>query len=199
MNCKINKLKDLLITNLESIDKAIFKRNRKISTKDVFYYTSQLIENKTKSSTTVNSQMYKNNICKATASSFIKKRNNIPFTYFNDMSNKLLEYHYSISNNRIFNKYRILAVDGTHTKLSKNLLSENYKLTKNKTYVNSLISGIYDISNNTIVDLHLSNVNSERKQYLEQFKYLNKNDIVIHFKQSLSEDIIVLIYYTNYI
>ncbi len=49
--------------------------------------------------------MYNEKICNATASSFIKKRNKIPFTYFNDISNKLLEYHYSISNNRTFNKY----------------------------------------------------------------------------------------------
>ena len=47
--------------------------------------------------------------------------------------------------------------------------------------------------------MHLSNTNSERKQYSEQFKYLNKNDIVIHLKQSLAEVIIVLNYYTNYI
>ena len=81
------------------------KRNNKISTKDVFYYTSQLIKNKNASSTTVTSKMYNEKICNATASSFIKKRNKIPFTYFQvriakqlggyDISNKLLEYHYS--------------------------------------------------------------------------------------------------------
>ena len=71
------------------------KRNNKISTKDVFYYTSQLIKNKNASSTTVTSKMYNEKICNATASSFIKKRNKILFTYFNDISNKLLEYHYS--------------------------------------------------------------------------------------------------------
>ena len=95
MNSKISKLKELLITNLNLTDKALFKRNNKISTKDVFYYTSQLIKNKNASSTTVTSKMYNEKICNATASSFIKKRNKIPFTYFNDISNKLLEYHYS--------------------------------------------------------------------------------------------------------
>ena len=194
MNSKISKLKELLITNLNLTDKALFKRNNKISTKDVFYYTSQLIKNKNTSSTIVTSKMYNKKICNVTASSFIKKRNQIPFTYFNDISNKLLEYHYSISNNRIFNKYRILAVDGTHSQLSKNLLAENYKLTKNKTFVNALISGLYDISNNTIVDLHLSNTNSERKQYVEQFKYLNKNDIVIHDRGYYSAKLLYELY-----
>ena len=194
MNSKISKLKELLITNLNLTDKALFKRNNKISTKDVFYYTSQLIKNKNASSTTVTSKMYNEKICNATASSFIKKRNKIPFTYFNDISNKLLEYHYSISNNRTFNKYRILAVDGTHSQLSKNLLAENYKITKNKTFVNALISGLYDISNNTIVDLHLSNTNSERKQYMGQFKYLNKNDIVIHDRGYYSAKLLYELY-----
>ena len=71
------------------------KRNNKISMKDVFYYTSQLIKNKNTSSTIVTSKMCNKKICNATASSFIKKRNQIPFTYFNDISNNLLEYHYS--------------------------------------------------------------------------------------------------------
>jgi len=74
------------------------------------------------------------------------------------------------------------------------LLAENYKLTKNKTFVNALISGLYDISNNTIVDLHLSNTNSERKQYLGQFKYLNKNDIVIHDRGYYSAKLLYELY-----
>jgi hypothetical protein len=74
------------------------------------------------------------------------------------------------------------------------LLTENYKLTKNKTFVNALISGLYDISNNTIVDLHLSNTNSERKQYLGQFKYLNKNDIVIHDRGYYSAKLLYELY-----
>ena len=39
--------------------------------------------------------------------------------------------------------------------------------------VNSLISGIYDIYNNTIVDLSLSITNSERKIYINQFHNLH--------------------------
>ena len=40
----------------------------------------------------------------------------------------------------LFNKYRIIGCDGTHSPLSRNLLNDNYKLTKNNTYVNATIN-----------------------------------------------------------
>ena len=99
----------------------------------------------------------------------------------------------------LFNKYRILAVDGTHVPLSKNLVNDGFinersslpsELTPNKTYVNSLISGLYDVYNNTIVDLNISSSNSERKTYMQQFDYLQTNDIIIHDRGYYSDKLL---------
>ena len=54
-----------------------------------------------------------NKISKATSSAFIKKRKLIHPMFLNMLSSDLLKYHYSINNNLLFDKYRILAVDGT--------------------------------------------------------------------------------------
>ena len=102
----------------------------------------------------------------------LKKRNIIDQKYLKTMTSDLLTYFYKIKNNLLFNKYRVLYVDGTHYPLSKNLNKDGYKLTQNNTYVNSLISGLYDINNNTIIDLSLAKINNERIIYEEQFQHL---------------------------
>ena len=78
-----------------------------------------------------------------------------------------------------------MATDGTHISLSKELSKENYKTTKKNTYVDALVNGLYDIYNDSIIDLHLSNTKNERKSYCRQFSSLKENDIVIHFKLCL--------------
>ena len=119
------------------------------------------------------------NIADATHDAYKKKRNIIDQKYLKTMTSDLLTYFYKIKNNLLFNKYRVLCVDGTHSPLSKNLNKDGYKLTQNNTYVNSLISGLYDINNNTIIDLSLAKINNERIIYEEQFQHLNKNDIIV--------------------
>jgi len=64
--------------------------------------------------------------------------------------------------------------------LSKELIKDDYKLTKNKLYINGCCNGIYDIYNNIIVDLNLDKCNSEQKIYQDQLHYLQKDDIIIH-------------------
>ena len=113
------------------------------------------------------------------------------------LSCDLLDYHYSTNNKLLFNKFRILAVDGTHCPLSKNLTNNGFKLTKNKTYVNALISGIYDITNTTIIDLKISQFNSERKTYFEQLDELKENDIIIHDRGYYSHKLLYKLYTRN--
>ena len=45
---------------------------------------------------------------------------------------------------------------GTNVPLSKKLDKEGYKLTKNQTYVDATINGLYDVLNNMVIDLHLT-------------------------------------------
>jgi hypothetical protein len=141
--------------------------------------------------------MYIQNICTATAKAFIKKRNLVPYYFLEMLSADLLDYSYTINNRLLFNKYRILATDGTHMPLSKELIKDDYKLTKNKLYINGCCNGIYDIYNNIIVDLNLDKCNSEQKIYQDQLHYLQKDDIIIHDRGYYSHKLLYLLYYKN--
>lgn len=180
MDNKIFDLQKLLENNLNIANDILFKRKCKISFKDVFYYLIKLVGNSKSSSVTVTSDMILDKFTTATPNAYIKKRKNIPSIFFSMLSNDLLDFHYNITNNLLFNKYRVLCTDGTHSPLSKNLINDNYDLTKNNTYVDSFINGIYDIYNNTVVHLQLSSLKCERKIYNLQFNYLQKDDIIIH-------------------
>ena len=81
---------------------------------------------------------------------------------------------------------------GTHVPLSKKLDKEGYKLTKNQTYVDATINGLYDVLNNMVIDLHLTPY-SEQKAYYEQIPNLQKGDIVIHDRNAA-----VPIFHTSY-
>lgn len=83
--------------------------------------------------------MVVNNIANA-VDAFIKKRKIIPSIFFKMLSSDLLDFHYKSYNKLLFNKYRILCSDGTHSQLSKNFVNNNYSLTKNNTYIDSLIN-----------------------------------------------------------
>ncbi len=176
----IIKLQNLLQSQTNIYNNEIFKRQCKLTFKDVTYYLIKLINNPKNSSITVTSELNIDNITNAKHDAFKKKRKLINPDYFQKLSQTLLANFYSNYNTQLFNKYRILAVDGTHVPLSKNVFNDGYKLTKNKTYVNALISGLYDVSNNVIVDLFINNSNSERKLYANQYDLFKKNDIVIH-------------------
>ena len=193
----IENLQELLNNNLFHINQYLFVRKNKISFKDVFYYLTQLIHDKLTSSITVSSNMYIQNICTATAKAFIKKRNLVPYYFLEMLSADLLDYSYTINNRLLFNKYRILATDGTHMPLSTELIKDDYKLTKNKLYINGCCNGIYDIYNNIIVDLNLDRCNSEQKIYHDQLHYFQKDDIIIHDRGYYSHKLLYLLYSKN--
>ena len=174
MNNKIDKLQNIINDNLELVNEYLFQRKRKIKFCDIFYYLSQLVSNHKNSSTIVSSSMDIDNLCDASNSAFIKKRKQIPSIVFNLLSVDLLDFSYEIKNNLLFNKYRVLATDGTHISLSKELSKENYKTTKKK-YVDALVNRLYDIYNDSIIDLHLSNTKNERKSLVSSTFFQNIN------------------------
>ena len=197
MDKYIENLKELINDSLHHTNQILFKRKCKITFTDVFYYLTQLIKDDSTSSIKVSSDMEVDKLCTATASAFVKKRKLIPSIFISMLSSDLLDYHYKINNKLLNNKYRVLAVDGTHTPLSKNLTNDGYKLTKNGTYVNSCINGIYDVYNDTIVDLQLDSCNSETKIYDKQLHNLQENDIIIHDRGYYSHKLLYNLYSIN--
>ena len=173
-------LKKLISDDLAFYNAVIFKRKSKIDFKDVLYYIMKLTDSSKSSSVTVSSEMNIDKISDAKNDAFIKKRKLIDPIFFELFLNTLIYYFYDNNDNKLLNKYRVLSVDGTHSKLSKNLEDDGYNPTKNKTYVNCLVSGLYDITHNICINLKLDKCNSERKIYEKQYEFLKKDDIVVH-------------------
>ena len=150
------------------------------------------------------------------SSSFFKMIPNSLRNYFYTKSLRYCRVADALQKNRqhlsklLFNKYRVIGCDGwcfasityalraswysrpiisaTPQKLDK----EGYKLTKNQTYVDATINGLYDVLNNMVIDLHLTPY-SEQKAYYEQIPNLQKGDIVIHDRNAA-----VPIFHTSY-
>lgn len=198
MEQNIIKFINFLNDNLENINSKIIKRNSKLKFKDVFYYIMILISNANKSSTIVNDHMKINKCVNVSKEAFFKKRNIINETLFNELFDNLLNYFYDDNNftkckktkkiNKLIENKRILCCDGTYLQLNKLLSNEGYKLTKNKSYCSCLVGGIYDISNDVIIDLALSKIRDERKICISQFNYFKKDDIVIFDRGYFSID-----------
>lgn len=186
----IEKFKNTFVELLNKTDKIVCKRKSKITFKDVFYYMTNLISDEKESSVTVTTSMRINEYTCAKKDAFIKKRLNIKHNIFDDISNELLNYYHCNFDLKKFKNYQVFSVDGTFVDLSKNIQKEGYKLTKNNTYSSSLISGLYDNLNNIVIDLNLSKIRDERKSYLEQFKYIKSNNIVIHDRGYYSEELL---------
>jgi len=181
LNQEIHKLQTYFFDITEKYSKTICKRYSKINIKDMLYYMTQLINDFRQTSLTVSSTMKCDKLTTASSSAFKKKRNVIPINFFSEIAYNISFYLNSITqkSNLLFNKFRLVGVDGTHSQVSY-LLSEieNYTPVKNGTYVNCTINGLFDISNNSVIDLHLQK-QGERVAFLEQLHLCDPNDIMI--------------------
>lgn len=194
MDNSLSDLQNTLNNSLKFVNDIVFRRVKKISFTILFFYLSQLVSDPKKSSTIVSSDMEIKKICSASNKAYIKRRNLVPAVCFQLIFDDLLGYYYKFHNILLYNAYRILAIDGTHSPVSKDLSIDDYKTTKRNTYVDLLISGIYDVYNKTIIDLSFTQTKNEREIYLSQLNYLQDNDIVIHDRGYYSKKLLYLIH-----
>ena len=89
-----------------------------------------------------------------------------------------MKYYYENFKSKTYKDYIICAGDGMDSSLTKKLSNEGYKLTKNKTYCSALVHGIYDCSNQMLIDLKLSKKKDEREIFKLQFEYLSRKCII---------------------
>lgn len=184
----IDDLHGLFDNCIALVNLYMLKRKSKIDARTLLYYLIKLVKSGTESSITVASTLNNDNICNAKDSAFRKKRNKMPSWCIEIVSESLVHHYYEKTTfaQLLFNKYRVLAIDGTYCALSKNIEKDGFKLTQNKTYVSAPVNGIYDVINNICIDLTISN-KSELDAYANQLHLLNKNDIIIHDRNYYSD------------
>ena len=179
----------LLRTNIISEEETIEGRHRKITFTDIIYCITHLSLNNSYYITNMN--MFINNILDVSVSALIKKRDTISSKHFKLINECLLNKIYKYGN------VRILGVDGTYIPLSIELKNEGFSTNPNNTYCIALLSSIYDINREIIVDYYLCKTRNEREGLLNQLKYLNENDILLLDRGYYSLDLMYSLHNIN--
>jgi hypothetical protein len=168
----------------------LYKRKCKLAFRDIFYYLIYLVSNNKNSATTITDHIKINNYCNAAKDAYIKKRSTIPSQVFDEIFNDLLKYFYTNLQPKTYKHKRILCIDGTYVPLSILMAENGYSATKNEAYCNALISGLYDKSNNIILDLSLCKHKDEREAVNNHMSYFKKGDIIIMDRGYYSEELL---------
>lgn len=177
---------------INKLDKEYIKRESKITIKNIFYgliYKSLNNNSYDDVTNMINNKNIENGIYNKifTSEAFIIKKNKIDSKYFLDLNDSLIN---SIYNNDT--EERLLAVDGSTLDLSKKFSRYNFPFaSQNKTYCKGYLSCLIDINNKIPINYNLSIKNNERESFIEQFKYLKKNDIIILDRGYYSEELLV--------
>ena len=190
----LTNIKNKINILINKLDKKYIKRQSKLTIKNIFYgliykslnnYSYDDVTNK------INNKNIDNGIYNKmfTSEAFITKKNKIDSKYFLDLNNSLIN---SIYDNN--DEERLIAVDGSTLDLSKKFNSKDFPYaSKNKTYCKGYLSCLIDINNRIPINYNLSIKNNERESFIEQFKYLKKNDIVILDRGYYSKKLLLLL------
>ncbi len=194
----LQRIKDIIDKHIDIIDENICERKSKIDGRSMLAYLFELCNSQNNSSINVVNQLSLKSYTSASSSAFIKKRCKLDPILLSQLQDDLInEYYEQNNNNKLLGRYRVLAVDGTHIQLSKALKKNDYILTKNNTYVDCLMTGLYDCCNNINIKFNMSNCKSEISQYRDMFYLLKPNDLVIHDRGYYNKQLLIDLHKKN--
>jgi hypothetical protein len=169
----IKDFKNHLYNSIEKINKIIKKRNtKKIMMNDILYYC-QLALGNSWSYDIANSHLKINNILDVSSKSIITAKNEIPYSYFEEINNSILDFIYKKK------QLKIVAVDGSYFNFKKCLGKDGFILSHNKEYCNAMVSSLFDVINEIPINYSVFKHMNEADALIDQLKYLNKGDILI--------------------
>jgi hypothetical protein len=163
----------LFRSTVSKVANKIPNRTKVITFRDILYCCIYMNGNSC-SYSMANINMFLKGIFDVTDSSLIKKRNSIHFSYFKQISDTLGDIFYKNDTSQ-----RIFGVDGTYIPLSIELKKYNFLPSKKNTYCVALVSSLYDVINNVLVNYRLMKSHNERDALMNQIEYLKPGDILI--------------------
>ena len=129
-----------------------------------------------------------NNLTIATASAFSQARKNLSHKIFIELNKSCIIEEYYIEIHKTFREFRVLAIDGSRFILPNNkkikdefgLIKTSNQLGKHRDYASGLVSVIYDVLNNIVLDSSINNCHSyETDLAIEHLKHTKEKDLVI--------------------
>ncbi len=187
----INKLKKISKNiNIFMLDnnELCVERSRKNNINDAFLYRLYYTEKEStqeKATIKLNKFKPKNNVSRQ---SLVKKENKLTIDFYEKLS-KILKNEID---KEFIDKYstQIFAVDGTYPTFLNSLSNDGYKSNKTNGSVTPLVTGIFNITSNFPVMLHMTKDKNERKAFMELMKNNNEyeNNIFVFDRGYLGED-----------
>ena len=118
-----------------------------------------------------------------TSAAFCKARKKISYTAFKSLNNNLVKTFYESSLVKRWNGLRLLAVDGSVTKLpnTQELLDHFGKARSHSNYPAARLSQLYDVSNKVTVDLEVGlHSTGERELAIKHLACAGAGDLVLY-------------------
>ena len=194
-------LKYTINKSLNDFNNLIFKRDRLLNFTSVFLFICKYNSDKTDSySSSISSLINDDCIPDVSKSAFISKLKLIHYKYFIKINNIVIDFFYNTINKDLNIKktpMRFFAIDTSKIHFKKSLDVE-FKLSKNKNYTTGCLSCLFDIDYNFPVNYLLSNSFDERKLLIDQFSYINSNDVIIADRGYFSHDLVNKLLEKNY-
>lgn len=184
----IKKLKNCINDSLKVANEENCTRNRKIHFSDVYYFINLYNSNQD----VTYDEIYNKLICEEeydniSKNAFIKKRNDLQIEHFNNINNNLIKFIYKDLS--LENEPRYLSVDSSNLYFL-NKLSDDFKSNKHNTYTTAHLSCLFDINLQIPINYNLSKSSNERELLVQQFPYINKNDVLIADRGYYSDELI---------
>lgn len=110
--------------------------------------------------------------------SYTRREEKIPVDFYEQLLIAIID----LENKYFQDEYKVVAFDGTHSHLNRNLGDEGYKVNKGGS-VDTLILGVYDVTRNFPIALELTKSRNERKA-LKDF-LSKKEDFLRKFEKSI--------------
>ena len=179
----ISELKTFINKIIKKINEATIERNSKISFKDIFFCALQM-NGRNYTYSYVNIFLKSKNIIDVSYESLKKKRQNINADFFKTVNDELLKFIYKDVNKRI------IAADATYIPISIKFKDYGFHVPENGTYCIALVSTLFDIERELIINYNLCNHHDERLALKGQFSYLNEGDTLIMDRGYYSEELL---------
>jgi hypothetical protein len=173
MKNNLKKLSVAIKNKINLIDNEITQRKRKVAFKDILFQMCLYNSDNNKSNASALSDLKIKTTINVSKTAILKKRKNITPLILQKLNNLMLDLIYTN------NLPRFIAVDGSTLNVSKKLALEGFKMNDNRTYCHVHISSLYDVNNDVLINLNMSEKLDEREQLIRQLEFVKRGDTLI--------------------
>lgn len=184
---KIKLLKTGIDFALESFEKTVMKRKRKISASDLILFCITLYGGNASYRIT-NSQFINKKITNTTTNAYFERIKKLNPCDVNKISDYLCNFYYDTCYPK--NRQRFIAIDGSEMALLFNFKESGYKTNLKKEYCKAKLDPLYDINTGLIINMNPFKNDNEQQHLISQTNFLTDSDVIVADSGFFSFDVV---------